>query len=346
MRIFGWLAAALLPLSILATSGLSAQETTKPAAPSAEAAPASTSPAVATPPPPAWPSQTIRIVTAVAAGSQSDILGRAMSEHLAKIWGREVIIENRPGIAGTASIAKATPDGHTILLASNGHAMIQSLNRNLNFDPVKDFAGITKIAGLPGILVVPPEGFPKTLRQLIVNAKANPGRYNYASAGLGSASSIAVELLKVDAGINLTHIPYKGLPDAQIAVIRGDAALFMTFYSAGADLIASGKMHAIAIAGPKRMAALPDVPTVAEAGVPNYQYDAWFGFLAPAGTPRDVIGRLHAAIADVAKMTPIQERFTKLGVDIATTSPEAMDTLLRTDTERFLKIFGKADEKK
>lgn len=303
-------------------------------------------PAESSPPSPAWPSQTIRLVTAVAAGSQSDILARAMTEHLAKIWGREVIVENRPGIAGTASVAKSTPDGHTVLLASNGHAMIQALNRNLNFDPVKDFAGITKIAGLPGILVVPPEGGPKSLQALILNARANPGRYNYASAGLGSASSIAVELLKVDAGINLTHVPFKGLPDAQVAVMRGDATLFMTFYSAGADLIASGKLRAIAIAGPKRMALLPDVPTVAEAGVPKYQYDAWFGFLAPAGTPKDAIDKLYKGIAEVARMSSFQERFSKLGIDVATTSPEAMETLLRSDTERFTKIFAKPDEKK
>ncbi len=295
---------------------------------------------------PAWPSQTIRIVTAVAAGSQSDILARAMTEHLAKIWGREVIVENRPGLAGTASVAKSAPDGHIVLLASNGHAMIQALNRNLNFDPVKDFAGVTKIAGLPGILVVPPEGGPKSLQSLILNAKANPGRYNYGSAGLGSASSIAVELLKVEAGINLTHVPFKGLPDAQIAIVRGDVTLFMTFYSAGADLIASGKMRAIAIAGPKRLAALPDVPTVAEAGVPKYQYDAWFGYLAPAGTPRDVIDKMHKGFAEVARMSAIQERFTKLGIDVGTTSPEAMDTLLRSDSERFATIFGKADSKK
>lgn len=293
-----------------------------------------------------WPSQTIRIVTAVAAGSQSDILARAMTEQLGKIWGREVIVENRPGIAGTASVAKASADGHTVLLASNGHAMIQSLNRNLNFDPVKDFSGVTKIASLPGIFVVPPESGPKTLQQLILNAKANPARYNYASAGLGSASSIAAELLKVDAGINLTHVPFKGLPDAQVAVMRGDATLFMTFFSAGADLIASGKLRAIAIAGPKRMAALPDVPTVVEAGVPKYQYDAWFGFLAPAGTPKDVIGRMQNGIAEVARMSAFQERFSKLGIDVATTSPEAMDALLRSDTERFTRIFGRADDKK
>lgn len=321
-----------------------AQEPPKPAD---EPTPAAAAPQPPPPPaPPAWPSQPIRIVTAVAAGSQSDIIARAMSEHLVKRWGREVIIENRPGLAGTASIAKATPDGHTILLASNGHAIIQALNRNINFDPVKDFAGVSKIAGLPGILVMPPESGPKTLQQLILNAKVNPGKYNYASAGLGSASSIAVELLKVDAGINLVHVPYKGLPDAQISVMRGDALLFMTFYSAGADLIASGKLRAVAIAGSKRMPLLPDVPTVAEAGVPNYRYDAWFGFLAPVGTPRDTIGKLHGAIVEVAKLPEITGRFAKLGVDIETSSPEAMDALLRADTERFTKIFAPAGEKK
>lgn len=300
----------------------------------------------AKPAPTDWPTQTVRLVTAVAAGSQSDILARAMSEHLQKLWGKDVIIENRPGLAGTAGIARATPDGHTLLLASNGHAMIQALNRNLTFDPVKDFAGVTKIASLPGILVVPPEGGPKSLRELILNAKANPGRYNYASAGLGTASSIAAELLKVEAGIDLVHVPFKGLPDAQIAVMRGDATLFMTFYSAAADLIASGKLRAIAIAGPKRVAALPDVPTVAEAGVPSYRYDAWFGFLAPAATPRDVIVKANAGLSEVARMAVIQERFTKLGVDVAPSTPEEMDTLLRSDTERFVKIFGLAAAKK
>ncbi len=322
----------LLALPLMLVSGAALAQDAKPAEPA--------------PTPQAWPSQTVRIVTAVAAGSQSDILARAMTEHLAKRWGKDVIVENRPGIGGTASVAKGTPDGHTLLLASNGHAMIQALNRNLNFDPVKDFAGVAKIAGLPGIFVVPPEGGPKGLRELILNAKANPGRYNYASAGLGSASSIAAELLKVQAGINLTHVPYRGLPDAQVAVMRGDAVLFMTFYSAGADLIASGKMRAIAIAGPKRVAMLPDVPTVKEAGVTGYEYDAWFGFLVMAGTPREAITRAHAGIAEVAALPAIQDRFTKLGVDVAASTPEAMDALLKSDTERFVKIFGVAGEKK
>ncbi len=288
----------------------------------------------------------MRIVTAASAGSQSDILGRAFSDHLAKKWGRDVIVENRPGLAGNASVAKATPDGHTLLLAANGHTLIQALNRNLNFDPVKDFAGITKVATLPGVLVVPPDSGPKTLQQLLLNVRANPGRYNYASAGLASASSIAIELLKAEAKIDLVHVPFKGLPDAHVAVMRNDVIVAMTFLSTSADLIASGKMRAIAIAGPKRMAALPDVPTVAEAGVPSYDYDAWFGLLAPAGTPRNVIDKIHGGFVEVAKLESIQSHFTKLGVDVATTTPEAMEALLKSDTERYSRIFGKAEDKK
>ena len=342
MRFVSVVLALATPIAVCAGAVLAQEAKPEPAA----AAPAAAATPAAVPQPAPWPSQAVRFVTAVAAGSQSDILARAMTEHLQKKWGRDVIVENRPGLAGTASVAKATPDGHTLLLASNGHAMIQALNRNLNFDPVKDFSGVAKIAALPGILVVPPESGPKTLQQLIVNARANPGRYLYASAGLGTASSIAAELLKVEAKINLVHLPMKGLPDAQVAVMRGDAQLFMTFYSAGADLIASGKLRAVAIAGPKRLAALPDVPTVKEAGVPSYDYEAWFGFLAPAGTPRDVIVKANADLAEVAKMTVIQERFTKLGVDVAASTPEAMDALLKSDTDRFAKIFGKADETK
>ena len=327
--------------SLLFAANLSlAQETPAPAP-----APPTTTPAATTEPAP-WPSQTVRLVTAASAGSQSDILARAFSDHLAKRWGRDVIVENRPGLPGNASVAKATPDGHTLLLAANGHTLIRALNRNLNFDPVKDFTGVTKVASLPGVLVVNPESGPKSLQQLLLNARANPGRYNYASAGLASASSIAVELLKTEAGIDLVHVPFKGLPDAHIAVMRNDVLLAMTFLSTSADLIESGKMRAIAIAGNKRMTVLPNIPTVAESGVPSYNYDAWFGLLAPAGTPSDTIMKIHAGFVEVAKLQSITAHFAKLGVDVMTSSPDEMDALLRSDTERYSRIFTKFGEKK
>src|SRR5262245_536649 len=170
-----------------------------------------------------YPSQLVRIVVPFTPGSQTDILGRAYADKLAGLWKRDVIVENKPGLAGTASTAKAAPDGYTLLLVSNGHAMIESLNSNLTFDPVKDFTGVTKIAVIPGILVVNPESGPKNFKEMMALARAKPGALNYASAGLGSASSIGIELLKASTGINLIHVPYRGLPEAHTSVIRGDA---------------------------------------------------------------------------------------------------------------------------
>jgi tripartite-type tricarboxylate transporter receptor subunit TctC len=290
----------------------------------------------------AWPSQLVRIVVPFTPGSQTDILGRAYADKLAGLWKRDVIVENKPGLAGTASTAKAAPDGYTLLLVSNGHAMIESLNSNLTFDPVKDFTGVTKIAVIPGILVVNPETGPKNFKEMMALAKAKSGALNYASAGLGSASSIGIELLKAQTGINLIHVPYRGLPEAHTSVIRGDALVFMTFYGAGGDLIQSGRLRPVAVTTSKRIAQLPDVPTLQEEGIAGFAYDAWFGILAPAGTPRPVIDAVNKAVIEASKMPDHIERFTKLGIDLATSTPEEFDTVVKTDTERFSKLFGKA----
>ncbi len=289
-----------------------------------------------------YPGQLVRIVVPFTPGSQTDILGRAYADKLQEIWKRDVIVENKPGLAGTATTAKAPADGYTILLVSNGHAMIESLNANLTFDPVKDFVGIAKIAVIPGVLVVNPETGPKNLKDLIETAKAKPGVLNYASAGLGSASSIGVELLKAQAGINIVHVPYRGLPEAHTSVMRGDATLFMTFFSAGGDLIQAGKLRPIGVTTSTRLAVLPDVPTLQEAGLPGYVYDPWFGLLAPAGTPKAVIAEINRAITLASKMPDHVERFTRLGVDLKVSSPEEFTALVKSDTERFTKLFGKA----
>src|SRR5499433_1544672 len=289
-----------------------------------------------------YPSQLVRIVVPFTPGSQTDILGRAYADKLQEIWKRDVIVENKPGLAGTASTAKAPPDGYTLLLVSNGHAMIESLNANLTFDPVKDFTGVAKLAVIPGILVVNPESGPKSLKELIDLAKAKPGGLNYASAGLGSASSIGIELLKARVGINLMHVPYRGLPEAHTSVIRGDAIVFMTFFSAGGDLIEAGELRPIGVTTAQRLAVLPDVPTLQEASIGSYSYDPWFGLLAPAGTPKPVIDTINKAIVAASKLPDHVERFTKLGVDLAVSTPEEFDTLVKSDTERFTKLFGKA----
>jgi tripartite-type tricarboxylate transporter receptor subunit TctC len=289
-----------------------------------------------------WPSQLVRIVVPFSPGSQTDILGRAYADKLAGIWKRDVIVENKPGLAGTATTAKAAPDGYTLLLVSNGHAVIESLNANLTFDPVKDFAGVTRLAVIPGIIVVNPETGPKTFRELVALAQAKPGALNYASAGLGSASSIGVELIKAQIGINLLHVPYRGLPEAHTSIIRGDALLFMTFYGAGGDLIQSGKLRPVAVTSAKRIAQLPDVPTVQEEGVAGFAYDAWFGLLAPAGTPRSVIDAVNKAIVEASQMPDHVARFTNLGIELQTSTPEEFETQVKADTERFTKLFGRA----
>jgi tripartite-type tricarboxylate transporter receptor subunit TctC len=289
-----------------------------------------------------YPSQLVRIVVPFTPGSQTDILGRAYADKLQEMWKREVIVENKPGLAGTASTAKATPDGYTLLLISNGHAMIESLNSNLTFDPVKDFAGVAKLAVIPGILVVNPEAGPNSLKELIDLAKAKPGGLNYASAGLGSASSIGIELLKAQTGINLVHVPYRGLPEAHTSVIRGDSIVFMTFFSAGGDLIQANRLRPIGVTTASRLAVLPDVPTLQEAGVAGYSYDPWFGLIAPAGTPKPVIETINKAIVAASKLPDHVERFTRLGVDLAVSTPEEFDALVKSDTERFTKLFGKA----
>jgi tripartite-type tricarboxylate transporter receptor subunit TctC len=289
-----------------------------------------------------YPSQLVRIVVPFTPGSQTDILGRAYADKLPEMWKRDVIVENKPGLAGTASTAKAAPDGYTLLLVSNGHAMIESLNTNLTFDPVKDFAGVAKLAIIPGILVVNPEAGPKSLKELIDLAKAKPGALNYASAGLGSASSIGIELLKAQAGVNLVHVPYRGLPEAHTSVIRGDAIVFVTFFSAGGDLIQAGRLRPIGVTTAQRLAVLPEVPTLQEAGVAGYSYDPWFGLLAPAGTPKPVIDTINKTIVAASKLPDHVERFTKLGVDLAVSTPAEFDALVKSDTERFTRLFGKA----
>ncbi|MCC6776111.1 MAG: tripartite tricarboxylate transporter substrate binding protein [Hyphomicrobiales bacterium] len=293
----------------------------------------------------AYPSTAVRLVVPFSAGSQTDILARAYGDELLKRWKQPVVVENRPGLAGTASVVRAPADGLTILLVSNGHAMIQSLNRNINFDPLKDFAPVARVATIPGILVVPPEGGSQSLKDLIERAKAAPGGLNYASAGLGSASSIGAELLKTAAGIDLVHVPHRGLPEAHTAIMRGDAALFMTFFSAGGDLIQSGKMRAIAVTTAKRTPVLPDVPTMQEAGLPGYSYDPWFGLLVPAGTPKEVVDKIAADVGAVAREAAFAQRFSKLGVEVTTSTPAAFAATIRSDTERFIRIFGKADER-
>ena len=286
-----------------------------------------------------YPEQLVRLVVPFSAGSMTDILARAVADKLGERWNQQVIVENRPGLGGTASVAKATADGYTLMLTSNGHTVIGSLNKNLGFDPIKDFAGVSQVASTPLILIVPPEAATKSVKALIDTAKAKPGTLNYSSAGLGSTTGIAAELLKQTTGTEIVHLPFRGLPESQTAVIRGDAAMAFTFFNVGGDLIQSGTVRGIAITGPKRLPGLPNVPTFKEAGFPAYEYDAWFGVLAPAGVPKAIVAKVSKDIGEVLAAANLKARFAAQGVELVASTPDTFDAVLKGDAERYGKII-------
>ncbi len=281
----------------------------------------------------------VRLVVPFSAGSMTDLLARVVVEKLSERWKQQVIVENRPGLAGTASVAKATADGYTLMLTSNGHTVIGNLNKNLAFDPLKDFVGVSQVATTPLILVAPPESATASVKELIAAAKAKPGALNYSSAGLGSTTGIAGELFKQTTQTDIVLLPFRGLPESQTAVIRGDVAMAFTFFNVGGDLIQGGKMRGLAVTGAKRLAGLPDVPTFAEAGLPEFQYDAWFGILAPAATPKPIVAKVSEAVAAVLQMPDVKARFEPQGVELKSSPPDTFDAVLRSDADRYGRII-------
>lgn len=287
-----------------------------------------------------YPNQTVKIVVPFAAGSLTDMLARILSDKLAPVWHQSVIVENQPGIAGTAATAKAAPDGYTFLLVSNGHTVIKTITPNLSFDPVADFVGVTKLASMPMIMIAPPKAENNSVAAIIKRAQANPGKLSYASAGLNSTAYIAGELFKKTKNLDVVHVPYKGTPPAQTSIMRGDTDFFFSPASVSDELILTGKVNALAVTGKTRVGSLPKVPTFAEAGMPEFQYDAWFGLLAPAGTPKAIRDKVSQDIAKVLAMPDVHDRLAKQGTVVASSTPDEFDALLKSDTALYTKVLG------
>lgn len=286
-----------------------------------------------------WPSQQIKIIVPLSAGSVTDILARALSDRLARAWGQPVVVENRPGIAGTASVAKGANDNHTVLMTSNGHTVLGVMNKNLSFDPLGDFTGVTQVASVPFILIAAPSFEVKSLADLVAAAKAQPGKLNFASPGLGTSAHILSELFKNAAGIEVVMVPYKGAPDAHTSVLRGDAQMFFSAVNIGLEYIAAGKVRPVAIAAQKRHPKLPDLPTIAEAGLPGFTYDAWFGLLAPSSTPRPIVERIARDVSAVINEPDVLASFERQGLEPRVAGPATFDSMLRSDTVRYSKLF-------
>jgi tripartite-type tricarboxylate transporter receptor subunit TctC len=246
-----------------------------------------------------YPNRMVRIVVPLAAGSVTDGLARLLADKLAEVWKQQIIVENRPGIPGITSVAKSAADGYTLLVNSNGHTIAGVVNKDLPFDPAKDFAGVTQLVSAPQTLIVPADLPAKTVAEFISLARQKPGQMNFGSLGVASAAFLGAQIFKHEAKIDIVHVPYKGSPEAITSVIRGDTQLYYLSVNLAVELNNAGRVRVIGVSTPQRSAALPDVPTVAESGLPNYTFDSWFGMMAPAGTPRAVVAKIQNDIAVV-----------------------------------------------
>jgi tripartite-type tricarboxylate transporter receptor subunit TctC len=295
-----------------------------------------------------YPSKPIRIVVPYPAGGGIDLIARAVGNQLAQRWGQAVVVENKPGsgtIVAAEGVAKSAPDGHTLLLTTDSTITINPhLYAKLPYDPVKDFAPVTQLVFLNQLLLAHPAVPAGNLKELIAYAKANPNKLNYASYGSGSQPNLAMEMFKSQAGIEVVHVPYKGIPQAVPAVIAGEVQL--TFSGAASSIahIRGARLKPLAIGGRSRLALLPDVPTFAEQGFPEIPSNAWFGLFAPAGTPREVIAKLHGEITKMLKEPEFNQReVVAKGYELVASAPEEFAVFLSADSvrnARAVKISG------
>src|SRR5713226_1382501 len=285
-----------------------------------------------------FPTQRVTIVVPSGAGSVTDIMARILADETSKRWGQQVIVENRPGLAGTIGVAKAAPDGYTLMLTSNGHTVAALVNKNLPFDPVKDFAGITRVSSAPLYLIINPEVPAKTLKELIDLAKAKPGALNFSSPGPASTTFIAGALFRKAAGINIVHVPFKSAPDAVTAVVRGDAQMYFAPVNLAKEMAEAGKGRAIAAVTAARIPEMPDVPTFKEAGL-DYVYDSWFGLMVPAGVPRDIVAKINRDVVAILKSPEVKDKLAKQFVFGHADTPEQFDKIIKDETAHLTEVF-------
>ena len=286
-----------------------------------------------------YPSKPVRIIVPYPAGGGIDVMSRLIGQRLAQRLGQSVVVENKPG-AGTLvaaeTVARAAPDGHTLLITTDATITINPhLYAKLPYDPVKDFAPITQLVLLNQMLLANPQVPASNLKELIAYAKANPGKLNYASYGVGSQPHLAMEILKNQAGIDIVHVPYKGIPQAVPAAIAGEVQLTFSGAASSQAHIKAGRLKALAIGGTKRLGIVPDVPTFAEAGFPDVPANAWFGLFAPAGTPREVIATLHAEVTRILRDPDfLQKEILAKGYELVAGTPEEFAAFLVADSKR------------
>jgi tripartite-type tricarboxylate transporter receptor subunit TctC len=295
----------------------------------------------------AFPSRAVRIIVPFPPGGTVDVLGRAIGQKLGEKWKQSVVVENKPGagtVVGTGEVARSAPDGHTLLVAVTAHAVNATLYAKLPFDPVQDFAPLSMVATTPNMLIVHPSVQANTVAELIAFAKANPGAITFASPGSGTAMHLAGELFKSMAGIDIVHVPYKGTPPALNDLVAGTVKIM---FDTGVTLphVKAGRLKAIAVTSPKRAVLTPELPTMAESGLPGFDVVSWYALLAPAGTPAPIVDQLSRDINDTLRDPEVRERLARIGLETVGTTPAVLDRHIRAEIARWGKVVRDAGAK-
>ena len=296
----------------------------------------------------AYPARPVRIVVPFAPGSTTDALSRLLGQKLSEAWGQTVVIDNKPGAGGNIgedAVAKATPDGYTIMVAAGSHTINPSLYGKLPFDAAKDFAPIAMLGSAPLLLVAHPSMPASNVRELIALAKLKPGLLNYASGGSGSPSHLVMELFKSMAGVNIVHVPYKGGAPVMTAILANEVQLTPAGLIGLMPFVKSGRLKAIATTGQKRSAAAPDIPTVAESGLPGYHMGGWWGVFAPTGTPGPVLAKLHADIMRAMQSPDVRAKFASDGIDSSSMTADEFGAYVRDEMVTMARVVKESGAK-
>ena len=293
-----------------------------------------------------YPSRPVRFIVPFPPGGGADVIGRVVALRLSEKWGQQVVIDNRAGAGGNIAAelaAAAAPDGHTIYQFNIANTIAPGLYKKLNYDPIKDFSAVTLLATSPFILVTHPSVKATTVQELVTLAKSQPGKFSYASSGNGGPSHLATEMLKSMTGIPLTHVPYKGIATVINDLLSGQVQVTFTVPGSGLPHIKSGRLRALAVTTAKRSAVVPDLPTIAESGVPGYDMSTWYAVVAPTGTPRPIITKLHADLTQVLQLPEVRERLMGAGADLVGSTPDYLAEFIKTEIVKWSRVVKLSD---
>jgi tripartite-type tricarboxylate transporter receptor subunit TctC len=292
-----------------------------------------------------YPARPIKIIVPFTPGSATDVMARIVGERLNATWGQPVVVENKAGAGGTIGIrdtARAEPDGYTLVLVSSGHAVNHVLYKDLGYDTLKDLSAVAMLGSLPSVLIVPPTSPVNTVRELIAMLKAKPGQYNYATAGVGSGAHVGIEKFNVAAGVKAVHVPLKGTPPILAETMAGRVEYAYVPAVSGMGPVRDGKVKALAVSTGKRVSALPDVPTLGEAGLPEGESTFWLALLAPSKTPRDIIAKTNAEVQRALHSPEVKDRLAKLGTEPMAMTPAESDAFIRREHDELGKVMRDA----